>query len=151
MNLEQRIQALDDRDAVRILTSFAQHQSDYYDQGTMTPDWSQALANETGVSSIGPVSEGLLARTALLVLADDPQHCEVLEALVSSPAPERYSGVIETAAVLSAVLFVLGTHVKLERDKAGQWTFKLEKKPTDVALLKSLMKNLLGFITKQGM
>ena len=37
MNLEQRIQALDDRDAVRILTSFAQHQSDYRDQG-MTPD-----------------------------------------------------------------------------------------------------------------
>lgn len=26
MNLEQRIQVLDDRDAVRILTSFAQHQ-----------------------------------------------------------------------------------------------------------------------------
>jgi hypothetical protein len=87
----------------------------------MTPDWRQALANETGVSSIGPVSEGPLARAALLVLADDPQHCEVLEALVSGPAPERYSGVIETAAVLSAVLFVLGTHVKLERDKAGQW------------------------------
>jgi hypothetical protein len=75
----------------------------------MTPDWSQALANETGLSSIGPVSEGPLVRTALLVLADDPQHCEVLEALVSSPAPERYSGVIETTAVLSAVLFVLGT------------------------------------------
>jgi hypothetical protein len=31
MNLEQRIQALDDRDAVRILTSFVQHQSDYHD------------------------------------------------------------------------------------------------------------------------
>lgn len=45
---------------------------------------------------------------------------------------------------------MLGTHVKLERDKAGRWAFKLEKKPTDVALLKSLMKNLLGFITKQG-
>jgi hypothetical protein len=149
MNLEQRIQALDDRTAVRILTSFVQHQSDYHDQG-MTPDWTQALANETGVSSIGPVGEGLLVRAALRVLADDPQHCEVLEALVSSPAPERYSGVIETAAVLSAVLFVLGTHVKLERDKAGRWAFKLEKKPTDVALLKSLMKNLLGFITKQG-
>jgi hypothetical protein len=88
MNLEQRIQALDDRDAVRILTSFAQHQSDYHDQG-MTPDWSQALVNETGVSSIGPISEGLLARAALLVLADDPQHCEVLEALVSSPAPSK--------------------------------------------------------------
>lgn len=57
---------------------------------------------------------------------------------------------METAAVLSAVLFVLGVHVKLEHDKAGRWE-KLEKKPTDVALLKSLMKNLLGFITKQGM
>jgi hypothetical protein len=44
MNLEQRIQALDDCDAVRILTSFAQHQTDYHDQG-MTPDWTQALAN----------------------------------------------------------------------------------------------------------
>ena len=50
---------------------------------------------------------------------------------MSSPAPQRYSGFIETAAVLSAVLFVLGTHVKLERDKTGRWAFKLEKKPTD--------------------
>ena len=55
MNLEQRIQVLDDCNAVRILTSFVQHQTDYHDQG-MTPDWSQALANETGMSSIGPVS-----------------------------------------------------------------------------------------------
>jgi hypothetical protein len=92
MNLEQRIQVLDDRDAVRILMSFAQHQTDYRDQRT-TPAWTQALANETGVSSISPVSEGSLARAALLVLADDPQHCEVPEALVSSPALQRYSGV----------------------------------------------------------
>lgn len=49
---------------------------------------------------------------------------------------------------MSAVLFVLGTHVVFERDKTGKWRFKVEKKPTDTTLLKALMQKLLGFAPK---
>jgi hypothetical protein len=44
------------------------------------------------------------------------------------------------------VLVVLQTHVKFERDKAGRWSVKIEKKPTDNSLLKPLVQKLLSFI-----
>ena len=52
---------------------------------------------------------------------------------------------VETTVVMGAVLFVLGTHMKIERNAQGAWTVKIEKKPTDPKLLKSLMEKLLGF------
>jgi hypothetical protein len=55
---------------------------------------------------------------------------------------------VETAVVMGAVLFVLSTHIKIERNAQGAWTIKVEKKPTDPKLLKSLMEKLLGFAHK---
>jgi hypothetical protein len=46
---------------------------------------------------------------------------------------------------MGAVLFVLGTHMKIERNTQGAWTVKIEKQPTDPRLLKLLMEKLLGF------
>jgi len=143
INLQNRIQALPDADAQRILTTFASHQPGF-SEGRWTPELRQALHNEPELSSTATASAGELARTALCLLADDPNHGAVLEALVSGPRPARYS-LLETTALLGAALFVLQTHVKIERDKAGQWTFKLEKKPTDAKLLKDLMGKLRDF------
>ena len=80
----------------------------------------------------------------MLLLADDPQHCPIIDAMTSQP-PAQYFGLVETAVVMGAVLFVLGTHIKIERNTKGAWTVKVEKKPTDSTLLKSLMEKLLGF------
>lgn len=91
-----------------------------------------------------PASDGDLARAALLLLADDPQQQPILTALIEGPAPTKF-GVLETAAVVTAVLLVLQTHVKFERDKDGRWTLKIEKKPTDNSLLKLLVQKLLSF------
>jgi hypothetical protein len=67
--------------------------------------------------------------------------------MVSQPPAQRF-GLVETAVVMSAILFVLGTHVKIERNVQGAWTVKVEKQPTDSNLLKSLMEKLLGFARK---
>jgi hypothetical protein len=59
-------------------------------------------------------------------------------------------GLVETAAVIGAVLFVLGPHMKIERNVQGAWTIKVEKKPTAPKLLKLLMEKLLGFAHKNS-
>ncbi len=87
------------------------------------------------------IGEGDLARSALLLLASEPDYREGLAALVASPPPQRMLGPWETMALASAVLVVLQTHFKFERDKQ---TVNLEKKPTDAQLLKAVIQKLLG-------
>jgi hypothetical protein len=140
--LPHRIQALSDANAQRILTTFARNQPGYSDS-TLSPELTAALRYEPDLTAT-TASTGDLARAALLLLADDPQHCPIIDAMTSQPPAERF-GLVETAAVIGAVLFVLGTHIKIERNAQGAWTVKVEKKPTDPKLLKSLMEKLLGF------
>jgi hypothetical protein len=90
------------------------------------------------------VSEGDLARSTLLLLASEPDYREGLAALVANPPPQRTLGPWETMALASAVLVVLQTHFKFERDKQGRWTVNLEKKPTNTELLTAVIQKLLG-------
>lgn len=142
LSMKDLIQSLDDATARRVLATFARAQANPAETA-LTPELRQALqefapAPETAAVSI---NEGDLARAALLLLADDPQQQPMLAALIERPAPTKF-GVLETAAVVTAVLLVLQTHVKFERDKDGRWTLKIEKKPTDNSLLKSLVQKL---------
>ena len=139
--LTQRIDALSDARAQHILTTFARNQPDYH-EAALSPEWLEALSSEPASA---PVSEGDLARAALLLLADDPAQRPIIDAMASHQAAEQF-GLVETAVVMGSVLFVLGTHVKLERDQAGKWTFKIEKKPTNAKILTSLLEKLSGWI-----
>jgi hypothetical protein len=143
--LPQRIQTLSDADAQRILTTFARNQPGYSDN-TLSPELTTALQHEPELTATA-ANTGDLARAALLLLADDPQHRPIIDAMVSQPPAQRL-GLVETAAIIGAVLFVLGTHIKVERNTRGTWTFKVEKQPTDPTLLKALMGKLLGFARK---
>ena len=57
--------------------------------------------------------------------------------------PEWVSGV--SIGAVTAALIALQTHVKIERDAKGKLAWKVEKKPTTVALLRPLVEKLLGF------
>ena len=146
MPIQDRIASLDDATARRVLATFARAQATPAETA-LTPELRQALREfATGPETAAvSASEGDLARAALLLLADDPQQQPMLTALIEGPAPTRF-GVLETVAIISAVLVVLQTHVKFERDKAGRWSVKIEKKPTDNSLLKPLVQKLLSFI-----
>jgi hypothetical protein len=144
--LLHRIETLSDADAQRILIIFARNQPGYSDS-TLSPELTTALRYEPDLTTTA-ASTGDLARAALLLLADDPQHRPIIDAMTSQP-PAQYFGLLETAVVMGAVLFVLGTHIKIERNARGAWTVKVEKKPTDSKLLKSLMEKLLGFARKE--
>lgn len=146
MPIQDRIASLDDATARRLLATFARAQATPAETA-LTPELSQALREFAPGPEAAAVSasEGDLARAALLLLADDPQQQPMLAALIDGPAPTKF-GVLETVAIISAVLVVLQTHVKFERDKEGRWSVKIEKKPTDNSLLKPLVQKLLSFI-----
>jgi len=139
--LTDRLQSLDDATARRVLTTFARAQSPQ-PETQLTPALAQALREFAPEPAVGPVTEGDIARTALRLLADDPHHQPILTALINGPAPQKMA-VLETAGVIVAVLIALQTHLKFERDKDGRYSFKIEKKPTDTGLLKTLIQGLL--------
>jgi hypothetical protein len=146
-SLTDRIQTLDDATARRVLTTFARAQVPQA-ASELTPAFVQALRDFAPEPAPDKATTGDAARTALLLLAQDPGQQAILTALIDGPVPERL-GVLETTALVSAVLIVLQTHVKFERDKDGVWTIKIEKKPTDATLLKALVQKLLSLINME--
>ncbi|HRD68442.1 MAG TPA: hypothetical protein PKY50_20135, partial [Candidatus Competibacter sp.] len=135
--------SLDDAAARRVLATCARAQATPTETA-LTPELRQALREfATGPeAAVGSISEGDLARAALLLLADDPQQQPILAALIEGPAPAQF-GPVKNAAVLAAVLFVLQLHVKFEYDKEGRWSIEIIKEPTDKTLLAPLVQKLL--------
>lgn len=153
MTLNERIMSLSDKDAVRLLQQFSKGQSNSNSPVELDDTVAQQLQAEaqrldkemnTSTESALDSSDGDLARVALLFIASDRDHCIGLQAMLDQPKMESFA-VLETAAVVAAVLIALQTHVKFERDKDGRWIAKIEKKPTDPGLLKDLIKRLLHF------
>ena len=147
-SLTDRIQTLDDATARRVLNTSARAQASQA-VPELTPAFVQALRDFASEPTPVSVTTGDAARAALLLLAQDPRQHAILTALIDGPAPERL-GVLETTALISAVLIALQTHVKFERDKDGIWTIKIEKKPTDATLLKTLVQKLLSLMNVES-
>lgn len=107
----------------------------------------QALGNQFQVEPEAvPVSEGELARQALLVLAEDPETRTAIERMAarSEVRFQKFDFGV-TIGLTAAVLFVLQTHVKFERRPDGKWSLQLDKKPTSDALLKGLVQKLISY------
>ncbi len=84
------------------------------------------------------VTDGNLAREALLLLAYEPENLEPLTALIQSASPEKFLDA-GTVAIGVAALIALQTHVKFERTKEGKIHFKLERKPLPAELIGKLI------------
>ena len=56
--------------------------------------------------------------------------------------------IVTAAAVITASLFLLGTHIKFELDKDGKKYFKIEHKPADNQLMIKLLDALSKIIKK---
>lgn len=152
--MDDMIRGLDDSQAVRVLTTFARVRlrAGGVAETEWTPELDRALRQdfpaEADAGRAASVSEGDLARQALLLLADDPQNRDALTALIEGPPPESFE-VVGTVALLAAMLVVLQTHVLFERDRDGKIHIKIEKKPTQDSLLKNLVQKLLGFFHRR--
>lgn len=100
------------------------------------------LAEATGPSTIA--EEATIAHLALLLAADDLlQASRVVDAVADvRERPGRAFAPpdpITLAAVITAALTVLGTHVEYERE-GKRWSVKVVKKPTDSRVLDALIR-----------
>jgi len=79
-----------------------------------------------------------LVNTTLSVLSENPRYSKQIDFLQTI---ETKSVGIDVA-VLVAVTFLLRTHVKVLRDKAGKWSLLIEHKPDDSKVLDKLLSRL---------
>ena len=100
--MDDMIRGLDDSQAVRVLKTFARARlrAGGVAETEWTPELDRALRQdfpaEADAGRAASVSEGDLARQALLLLADDPQNRDALAALIEGPPPESFE--VVTAA-----------------------------------------------------
>ncbi len=144
--MDSLIRDLDDATAIRVVQTFATARARHADYVIRwTPEVRQALLDALDPADIppGPVSEGDLARETLRGLTADQEHREPLLALIRHPPAQRF---LEpgTMALGVAALIALQTHVKFEKDKAGTWSLKIEKKSLPTELINNLIKKLIA-------
>ena len=84
----------------------------------------QAAGLSVGGAAAPPISEGDLARQALAFPAQDPAVARAIKDM--SEAPVQQFGIGTSIAVTTAVLIVVTTHVRIERDKDGKWSVPIE-------------------------
>lgn len=150
--MNERIRDLDDEVALRVLAIMAgAHHSE---ETVGPPNIAEAIpalqaAFQLEKGDIGQVSDGDLARAALLVYAYDPAHREGLEALLDTPVARHRYAVGTGMAITAAILVVLQTHLRFERTEKGKWNVLVEKKGTDSSeMIGALVKKLLEYVNE---
>lgn len=141
------INNLDDRDAVRILSVMANaHRNEQDTETELTPELKDALkAFSSGTSDFQAIPEGDMAREMLNFLADDPELRENIRALANGAVPVKMFG-IETIAISTAVLIMLKTSVKFKRNPDTTWSLEIIKPSIDVGKLTKLIDKFRQFI-----
>jgi len=85
------------------------------------------------------------------VLAEDPETRQAIATMAANlpETPSKFDAGA-TLALATAVLIVLQTHVRFQRDAQGKWTLTIEKKPASDSLLKDLAQKLLAYLPKSS-
>ncbi|WP_020473007.1 hypothetical protein [Zavarzinella formosa] len=146
-DLVARIERLSPDQAVRVLNAITSAQVTRGGAVGLAPDTGlvDLLAAEVAISPEAGASAGDVAKASLLLLADDPGMAAAIDNLLENPLAQ--SMVEPTTLIIGiAALVVLQSYFKIERDKKGHWSFKLEKKPMSDSLLKQLISKLGGWI-----
>ena len=145
--MDPLIDNLDDAGATRIVAAIARSR---LHSGAQELPWDSGLRHTLATSldlspEIASSSEGDLARQALLLAAEDPKIRKSIAAMAEHgvQSKDRFDAGA-TIALTTAVLVVLQSHLRFERDKNGAWSVIIEKKPTSDSILKSLLKKLLA-------
>lgn len=140
------IDQLDDATAQRILTAIARARS----TGQPPPDIQKALADQFQIAPGTPISDGELARQALIVLAEDPQTALAIESMAAEEddSPHRTYDGGATFAMGIAAYFALSTALDIERDKQGKWSFRMKVRPASQAAVTKLIEKLVNYLPR---
>lgn len=122
-----------DRQAERILYSLAQSSEGYREA-----EYAALLPEEAAL----PVG---LAADVVRYLSQDPETAEAVACCSHNLEETRAFGaelIVTAGAVLGSVMFLLGSHVRFEKDKEGKTSFKFEHKPAENELLLKIVEAL---------
>lgn len=150
--LTQTIANLDDATATRVVQTIVGARRHAGESTTeWTPDLGPALQKEFELpAATTPTPPGDLARQTLLLLCQDERYREPILTLITNPPAERTRFVLEPLGgtlLITAALFALQSHIKIERDKDGRWTFEFIKDPSKNAIISPLIEKLVALIS----
>ena len=143
------IHQLDDTTAMRILGTIARSRprtgaDDVECNAQLARQMAEAFDLPAATSPAPRVTDGDLARQALLFLAQDPVGEAAIRAMSEAPGRTQFD-FGTSIAVTTAILILLQTHVRIERDVDGKWSFLIEKHAARDPLLKPLIQKLAQF------
>lgn len=141
-DLPTRIAALDDDEAVRLVTLLARVEGDPTET-EFTSARRAALRDAFDAAPDPSAEAGDLARAVLQLHAQDPDNRDTLAQLLNGSSPERFLNGT-SIALGTAVLILLQTHLRFERDADGNWTVVIEKEAASSDLLRSVVQKYLG-------
>ncbi len=93
-----------------------------------------------------------LAADVLTYLSQDPETAEAVDYYSHNQEEIRAFGgelILTAGAVLTCAMFLLGSHIKFEKDKEGKTMFKFEHKPADNDLLLKIVDALGKLFTRE--
>lgn len=148
--MDGTIRALSDNDAIRILSRIAKHRLGATEMEAELPvGLGDALRNEFDVSATGaPISDGDMARHALLLLAQDPEMENVIATMAENPERAQKLGPITAIVLTAAVVAALKTSVRYKRLSNGEWELEIDSPSLDKESLKGFVDKLLSWIPK---
>ena len=148
--MNPNIQSMDDKIALRVLTTIAKHQFGAGETGIEpAADFRNAIAGATELDAVGAsVSDGDMARQALLLHSDDPQLATIISSLADDSAQKQrfVFDPLTTAAVGTALICVLQTKIKFKRSEDGKYSFEFEKKALSDGVLKEFVQKFLSWL-----
>ena len=86
-----------------------------------------------------------LAADVVSYLSQDPETAEAVAYYSHNEEETRAFGaelILTAGAVLTCAMFLLGSHIKFEKDKEGKTVFKFEHKPAENDLLLKIVEAL---------
>jgi len=146
--MHDKIHNLDDAAAIRMLNTIAKHHFGADEtQSALAPNLAAALQNETGLTAAdGRVSDGDIARQALMALADDPHLQPVIADMVANPQPHRFIEPVSTILLTAGVVVALQTRFKVKRDEDGKLSWEIGKEATDNEIVKEFVGKFLSWV-----
>ena len=155
--MKELINSLSDQAAVQILATIAKH----HPQGEPTEsldltELTQTLPETADAQPVDTaVSDGEMARAALLILAQDEELQGIIKTLAEAAQGQgEVTGDYRTfavdpvvgAGIATAIIFVLKTSGKIERDENGKLKWHVAWESLDKSLLKQFVDKLLTWI-----
>jgi len=151
-SIEERIAALSDAQAVRLLLSVtgAHHIAvgePIVPEAALLGEIFTSLSLPEARGRQAEPGDGEAARAALAVLSEEKRFAEMLQVLLAAPPPEKLdSGLTVSMLLAGGLLLALQTHFKIQRMADGNLAWKVVKTPTDNALLGVLIRKLLSVL-----